>query len=187
MLLPAGALLVHQLRYLLTYGSSASDELSAQGHAYFASLVPWIVLLTAGGLGWFVARLARAPGLGIERVRARPFLRLWLTTGAGLVGIYVLQEFLEGLFADGHPAELVGIFGHGGWWAVPAAAAVGFLIVAALRVGQVLARLVARSESNRRVRNVVGTLRMPDALLLVAGSPLADAAAGRAPPVLSAG
>ena len=33
-LLPAGALLVHQLRYLLAYGPGADSALSAQGHAY---------------------------------------------------------------------------------------------------------------------------------------------------------
>jgi hypothetical protein len=181
-LLPAGALLVHQLRYWLTYGSQTSNELGAQGHVYLGSLVPWIVMLLAGALGWFLTRLARASRFGSDGVKARPFLRLWATTGSGLVGIYALQEFFEGLFAEGHPTGLAGIFGHGGWWAVPTAAAVAGVIVALLRVGRALERLVGRTRRalHQRIADVVR--RSPATLFLVAGPPLAYAAAGRAPP-----
>jgi hypothetical protein len=181
-LLPAGALLVHQLRYWLSYGSQTSNELGAQGHAYLGSLVPWIVMLLAAALGWFLTRLARASRFGSDGVKARPFLRLWTTTGSGLLGIYALQEFLEGLLAEGHPAGLVGIVGHGGWWAVPAAAVVAGVIVALLRVGRTLERLVSRSRP-RLERRVVDVVRQwPATLFLVARPPLAYAAAGRAPP-----
>ncbi len=49
-----------------------------------------------------------------------------------MLGVYVLQEFLEGLLATGHPAGLAGIFGYGGWWAIPAAAAIGLVLAALL-------------------------------------------------------
>jgi hypothetical protein len=186
-LLPVGALVVHQLRYRLTYGSETGSQLGAQGHAYLGTLVPWMVMLAAGGLGWFIARLARAWHVGSDGTSARPLARLWATTGAGLVAIYSLQELLEGLLAEGHPTGFVGIFGHGGWWSVPVAAAVSFAIVALLRVGQTLVQLVARSPRTLRSHRVRNHLPPPLALLLVTGPPLAYTAAGRAPPARSAG
>jgi len=186
-LVPAGALIVHQLRYLLTYGSQTSDELGAQGHAYLGSLVPWLVILVAGALGCFLTRLARAARFGSDGARVRPFLRLWTSTWFGLVAIYALQEFLEGLFAQGHPTGLVGIFGHGGWWAVPAAASVAAVIVALLRVGRALVRLAGGSQGRSRARIVTTARTYPATLFLVARAPLAYAAAGRAPPVQRGG
>ena len=186
-LLPAGALLVHQIRYWLTYGSQASDELNQQGHAYLGSLVPWIVLLVAGGLGCFVARLARARRLGGDGGDTRPFVSLWATTAAGLVAIYFLQELVEGLFASGDPTSVAEIFGHGGWWSAPAAAAVSFAVVALLRVGRTLVQLAARSGRAPRSRTVVTASRRPADVYLAALPPLAYAAAGRAPPALLSG
>ena len=34
------------------------------------------------------------------------------------------------LLAAGHPTGLAGIFGYGGWWAIPAASAVGLVLAA---------------------------------------------------------
>lgn len=184
LLLPAAALLVHQLRYWLAYGSQASNQLAYQGHAYLGSLVPWVVMLAAGGLGCFVSRLARARRVGGDEGRLRPFLRLWATTGGGLVAVYSLQELLEGFFAQGHPGGLAGIFGHGGWWAVPAAAVISLAVVSLLRVAGKLVRLAVRSRGTRRRRALPASFRPPFALLPVAAGPLAGAAAGRAPPFL---
>ena len=55
---------------------------------------------------------------------------MWALCSAALVAIYVSQEFLEGLFATGHPAGLAGIFAYGGWWSIPAAIAVGLVLAA---------------------------------------------------------
>jgi hypothetical protein len=187
-LLPAGALLVHQLRYTLAYGSQASNQLAVQGHAYLGSLVPWIVALLAAGLWCFVARLARAWHIGRDDGGTRPLFRLWATTGLGLVAIYALQELLEGLLVGGHPPGLEGIFGHGGWWSVPVAAVVALATVALLRVGRTLAQLAARSSTPPRgIRTAIAALRGTTGACTVALSPLAYAAAGRAPPVWHAG
>jgi hypothetical protein len=180
-LLPASALLVHQLRYLLTYGSATDNQLAAQGHAYLGSTVPWLVMLTAAGFGLFLARLARARRDGADAVPGRSFRTVWLSTSAGLVAIYAMQEALEALFATGHPGGLAGIFGHGGWWAVPAALAVGFGIACLLRVGSSLARLAARRPGAPHVRSLSPSPRIT---LLPRRRPLAAAAAGRAPPYL---
>jgi hypothetical protein len=181
-LLPAGALVVHQLRYTLTYGSQATNQLADQGHAYLGSLVPWIVLLAAAGLGGFVSRLAHAWHSGGAQPRALPLFRLWATTGAGLVAIYSLQELLEGLLAQGHPGGLTGIYGHGGWWAIPAAAAVALVTVLLLRVAHTLVRLAARPRVSLRRKLHVAT--RPVSVVRTPGRPLANSAAGRAPPGL---
>ncbi|MGB0091523.1 MAG: hypothetical protein WBP81_03165, partial [Solirubrobacteraceae bacterium] len=132
-LVPAAALLVHQLRFMLAFGGAAGAELARQGHSYLHSLVPWIVLLVGvavGGFLWALGRAARG-----QRSVPRYTLSLaalWLVCSVALVAIYVCQEFLEGLFATGHPAGLAGIFGYGGWWSIPAAMCVGLVLAAIL-------------------------------------------------------
>jgi hypothetical protein len=128
-LVPAAALVVHQLRFWLAFGGSASVELARQGHSYLHSLVPWIVLLLGVAVGAFLWALGRA----VAGQRSIPrytisLLGLWLVCSACLVTIYVTQEFLEGLFASGHPAGLAGIFGYGGWWSIPVALCVGLVL-----------------------------------------------------------
>jgi hypothetical protein len=177
-LLPAAALLVHQLRYWLAYGSAASNELADQGHAYLGTVAPWVVIITAGGLGCFLARLLR--GRPVMQ-RSRSFAELWGGTAAGLIAIYVLQESLEGLLAYGHPGGFAGVFGHGGWSAIPAAIAVAFGVALLLRVGESLVRLVSRART-LPMRSPVARVRAGEVLLRV--RPLASAAAGRAPPRL---
>ena len=132
-LLPAAALAVHQLRYLLAYGSAAGMELQRQGHSYLHSVVPWIILVVALVVGGFLRALGRAFSGQTSLSRfSLSFTALWLVCTVALVAIYGCQEFLEGLFATGHPAGLVGIFGFGGWWAIPAAACVGLVLAADL-------------------------------------------------------
>jgi hypothetical protein len=128
-LMPAAALLVHQLRYTLAFGGHADVQLARQGHAYLHSLVPWIVLLVAGAVGAFLWALGRA--LGGQRTLPRYTLSLtglWLACSFALVAIYLTQELLEGLLATGHPIGLAGVFGYGGWWAIPAALCVGLVL-----------------------------------------------------------
>jgi hypothetical protein len=50
-----------------------------------------------------------------------------------LLAMYSLQESLEGALATGHPGGLAGVFGHGGWVAIPLSAAVGLALALALR------------------------------------------------------
>jgi len=148
-LVPAAGLAVHQLRYWLAFGSGTTAELRVQGHSYLHSLVPWIVLLIAISAGMFLRALGRALGGRCSLPRyTLSFAALWLTCAACLVAIYVCQEFLEGLFAVGHPGGLIGIFGYGGWWSVPAALAVG-LVLAAMFHG---ARWVLLEVAQRRRR-----------------------------------
>ncbi len=128
-LVPVAAFAVHQLRYLLAYGSGASAELTDTGHSYLHSVVPWIMLLVGTSVGAFLWSLGRAAA-GKRSVGGRglSFLALWLVCAICLVAIYCTQEFLEGLFATGHPTGIEGIFGFGGLWALPSAVGVSLVL-----------------------------------------------------------
>src|SRR3954449_6668550 len=104
LLTPAAALVVHQARYSLTYGSRANAELAAQGHSYLHSLVPWTILALGIGASMFVRRVARAARTGHSGSFSRlSAVGVWALTTAALFGIYAAQETLEELSVSGHP------------------------------------------------------------------------------------
>jgi hypothetical protein len=130
-LLPPAALAVHQLRYVLAYGAASGAELQRTGHSYLNSLVPWLVALIALAAGCFLRSLGRAlAGRTSVGGFTCSFAGLWAACAGALVAIFFCQEFLEGVFATGHPAGLTGVFGYGGWWAIPAAACIGLVLAA---------------------------------------------------------
>ena len=181
---PAGVLAVHQLRYQLAFGGQSGHELSAQGHAYLSSLAPPIALLFALGFGLTLANLAQAWRSGrVRRSPSHPLLALWLLVSAGLVAVYIGQESLEGLLSSGHPGGLAGVFGDGGWLAIPAALAVGGLIALVLRGASAAERWAARrSRSFRQSRRRTIATPRPLEVWISRPEPLASEAAGRAPP-----
>jgi hypothetical protein len=139
------------------------------------------VLLAALGSGSFLLRVARALA-GSRRDRTlRPFLELWGISTGSLAAIYVVQELLEGLFAVGHPAGFAGVLGHGGWWALMLALVAGAAVASLLRVA---CAIVAAAErlARRPLFGLPPLARRLEAVSLVPRSPLAGAAAGRAPP-----
>jgi hypothetical protein len=169
---------VHQLRYWLTYGPQASTQLADQGHAYLGSIVPWLVLATGAALGGRLVSVASRRG---PAARVRPFVAVWAACAFALVAIYTAQELLEGMFAQGHPGGIAGVFGHGGWWSVPLSVGIAFAIALLVRVGAALERVVARPPKLSFAPSPV-LARRPRTPHLVAFRPLAAAAAGRAPP-----
>jgi hypothetical protein len=184
-LLPAAALLVHQLRFMLAFGGHAGAQLEMQGHSYLHSWAPWIVLMIAVAVGGFLWALGRA--LAGQRSAPRyalSLLALWIVCAACLVAIYIVQEFMEGLLATGHPAGLAGIFGYGGWWSIPAALAVGLVLATIFHGARwVLDEIASRAQralTHRAVR-VVASRRPRDAWLPRV-SPLAEGWSGRGPP-----
>lgn len=183
-LMPAAAFAVHQLRYWLAFHGMAAATLQRQGHVYLHSLAPWIVLLLALSGGAFLRALGRA--LGGERSLARhglSFLILWLLSAALLVLIYAGQELLEALFATGHPAGLAGVFGYGGWWAIPAALCVGLVLAAAFHGARWALRMAA-AHASLTPRRPRGTLRAHPraAPLRLAPAPVAAGWSDRGPP-----
>jgi len=185
-LLPPAAFAVHQLRYYLAYGSKAGVELQRTGHSYLHSAVPWLVLVIALVVGGFLRALGRAFSGHTSAPRFTISLAgLWLACSAGLVAIFTCQEFLEGLFATGHPAGLVGIFGFGGWWAIPAALCIGLVLAAVFHGARWVLREVADRYARTRVvgsRRLVLVSRPPD-VLVARLAPLAGGWSGRGPPL----
>jgi hypothetical protein len=182
LLVPAAALVVHQARYTLAYGAHANDELAAQGHSYLHSVVPWTILALGIGASMFLRRVALAARTGRAASTARVSTPiLWMLTTSALLAIYAVQETLEELSLSGHPGGVAGVFGHGGWWALPAAAVVALVVVALLRLGRAVLVLAAKRAAARPRARSTG-VRLPHPVSLVAPAPLALARAGRAPP-----
>jgi hypothetical protein len=183
--MPAAAFAVHQLRYDLAYGSAAGAMLRRTGHSYLHSVVPWIVLLVAVALGGFLGALGRAvAGQRSPRRYTTSLLGLWLACAAFLIAIFATQEFLEGLFATGHPSGLAGIFGYGGWWSIPAAICIG-LVLAALFHGAlwVLDEAARRHDRSRpQPKTPAAPTPFPADVLLVRLAPLAEGWSRRGPP-----
>lgn len=185
--MPPAALAVHTLRFVLAYGSDAGADLQRTGHSYLHSLVPWIVLLLALAVGAFLSALGRAfTGRSPLPRYTVSLTALWLACSLSLVAIYTCQEFLEGLFVAGHPAGLAGIFGYGGWWAIPAAVFIGLVLAAVLHGAHWVVRAVAagwaRRHSSRRRGPARPRLRPRDAFVPVV-APLAGGWSVRGPPM----
>jgi hypothetical protein len=184
-LLPAAAFAVHQLRYWLAFGGDAGAWLQAQGHSYLQSLVPWVVLLIAIAAGGFMRALGRALGGRYSLPRySLSFAALWLVCAASLVAIYVSQEFLEGLFATGHPPGLAGILGYGGWWCIPAALGVGLVLAAVFHGARwVLGEAVELARRSAPIASRQTAAPRPlRAALIPRVAPLAVGWSGRGPP-----
>lgn len=184
-LMPAAAFAVHELRYLLAFGGHAGAELQRQGHSYLHSLVPWIVLLLALATGIFVKAMRDAfrGQSSLPRYTAS-FTALWLVCAGSLLCIYVAQELLEGWFATGHPAALAGIFGYGGWWAIPAALVIGLLLAALLHgAREMLAAIAHRSRSCGVQTREPASPPRPRAPFFARPAALASGWSGRGPPV----
>src|SRR5688500_3023461 len=94
LLLPAAALVVHELRYRLAHGEEAGAVLAAEGHGYLTSLAPWAALLLALALGAFLVRVACSAAGETNASPCRSFAGLWALASGSLVAIYVSQELL---------------------------------------------------------------------------------------------
>jgi hypothetical protein len=174
------------LRYVVADGDHAGRVLRGQGDGYVSSLVPWLIVLGAIGLGGLVllsARALRDPRLGGEW-RRRRIAVLWVGSTVLVLGGYVLQESLEVLVGDAHQSLLPLAFGGGGWIAVPLSVAVGLLWALVARgAGEVLALVCRRVERAARPRLERGVFPGRAVGFSKAHAcPLARRLAGRAPP-----
>jgi hypothetical protein len=191
LLLPLGVLAVHQLRFQLAFGSAAGSRLAREGHGYLATFEPFALLAAAIAAGAFIGRLARAWQTGDgapDGVHKRhPVLRSWALCATALLAAYCAQELLEGIFAAGHPGGLAGVFGAGGWLAVPLAGLAGAALASALRVADTLIQAAAAASRTARPTAIAYDSRRPEP------APISDwrldpgcgIAAGRAPPTAS--
>ncbi len=185
--MPAAVLTVHQLRYQLAFGSHADGKLASQGHQYLGALAPAVAMLLAIGVGLLLASVAsawrRGAGEGEARTPAFAFPRIWLFAAVSLLAIYCGQELLEGFLASGHPEGLAGVFGAGGLWAIPLSILLGGVVALGLRAADAAVRWAAGRRVRPRVPRAPARHRPRLPLVSLAlRQPLADAAAGRAPP-----
>jgi hypothetical protein len=184
-LVPPATFAVHQLRYLLAYGGAASGELARTGHSYLQSVVPWLVMLIALAAGCLLRAVGRACSGQTSRAGfTLSFAGLWVVCAALLVVIFAGQELLEGLFATGHPAGLAGIFGYGGWWALPAAVCVGLVLAAVFHGARWVVSEVARRAGRRPRITAVAALvaARPCAAFVAPAAPLLAGWSSRGPP-----
>ena len=186
-LLWPAAFAVHQLRYMLAYGHVAGVVLQRTGHAYLHSVVPWLVGVIALSAGCFLWAIGRALARQTSAARfSVSFAGLWLLCSVALVAIFACQELLEGMFAFGHPAGLVGVFGYGGWWAVPAAVCVGLVLAAVFHGARWIVEIVARRRHHTGSRGRCPSVPRPSVVLLsLAPAPLLAGWSSRGPPGLN--
>jgi hypothetical protein len=172
-LLLVGSFLVHQGRFLIAHGDGASRALDATGHGYLLALEPLIGVLLATLVADLVGRLLlgdHATGPPRNRVA------VWLV--GSLLAVYTGQELLEGLVSAGHADGLAGVFGHGGWIAVPLAVVVGTTLSLFVRP---TSALVVRAARLPLVQAPARPFAWSGAVLVPAGAP-ARHLAGRGPP-----
>ena len=131
-LLTLGALAVHQLRYLLAFGSESGAVLHREGHDYLAEAIP--VLLTVA-VAMIAARLiAGAASVRSAGAVAGPPGRQALLYSGALLCVFWAQELAEGALSAGHPGGLAAIAANGAWIAVPLACLLGLAAAVAERL-----------------------------------------------------
>lgn len=182
-LLGAGGFALHELRYVLAYGDASGAVLRAQGHAYLDAVAAVVALALVAACAGLLAAVLRRRGATTTAPRWRS---RWPLASGALLGVYAAQELVEGALSPGHPAGLVGVFGHGGWIAVPLALLLGALVAALLRgADAVLARFAVAPPRLRIPRAPrLARPRAPLSVRLRPAAALAGPGAGRAPPLL---
>jgi hypothetical protein len=181
-LLAAGALGLHQLRYAFGYGAGAEDALRAQGHAYLGPVTAVVLVATIIALAMALHRVASGAAAAS---RGQRLLRLWAGAAGALLTIFAVQESIEGIVAAGHPGGLGALVDHGGWTALPLAAAIGLAIALLLRGARTAAhaaRAVARRLAPRVSLRAPLALVPPPAPVRSRRPVLVAVAAGRGPP-----
>ncbi len=174
----SGAFALHQLRYLLAFGSNSAN-LAEHGHRYMTALLPAIAVLILAGA---VATLIRGTE-GASSARAPLTRRIGMLAGA-LLAIYVAQESLEAALSVGHPVLPAAVLEHGGWLALPLSLAIGTLSALLARALEGVERALALVHAirlRRRPPAVSGRARPVHGLRL-ASAPLAFGLARRPPP-----
>jgi hypothetical protein len=171
-LVTVAALVLHELRYMIGYGSDSHEALASQGHAYLplAGALAGGALAVAGAR--FVARLLRPAA----EERAPRLVKAWLYASVALLVIYACQESVEGAALASHDGVVV----------IPLALVLGGLVAFVLRgASRVLSAAVRRAHAvARRKPPTAPRPRLRAASSARAGL-LALNLAGRAPPAVA--
>lgn len=181
-LLVLAAIGVHQLRYLVAYGSEGGAALEAQGHGYLSALLPDL----AGGAALLTVATVAASAIGHRSCSAsRTRLPQWLLCSISILIAFAFQELIEGLVSSGHPSGLAALSANGGWLALPLAIVFGVLVALALRLldnaDRVIVRLVEQRGRRRADSKPLAPRQQP--AMTPARLALAFGFARRPPPV----
>ena len=162
-LMPAGAFAVHQLRYMLAFGSRAGMELARQGHC-----VP--ALARAVDRATRASR-RRVPAAGLDgRSAVRRSIPRYTLSFAALWMVCAPPAWWRctsprsssrACSRPGIPAGLAGIFGYGGWWSIPAAFCVGLVLAAIFHGARLGARGGSRAQRGKTVAGDAGLRSAP--------------------------
>jgi hypothetical protein len=182
-LIAIASLLLHELRYVLGYGSHAGEALAAQGHGYlpFAGVAAVVLLAAAGAQ--LLRLLGRAWRTGAGSGAPMPFGLAWLAATLTLAGVYTGQELLEGALAAGHPGGLDAVTAHGGLVAYPLAFAFGALVALGLRGAHAVVAAVARLGRRFQPRVRIPHTRRAATAVRVPRGAFASGSAVRGPPL----
>lgn len=173
--------MVHELRYLAGHGGDAEQALADHGHAYLTFLTPLVGLLLAAAATHFVWSVRARREDRCERTGRLDTLRL-----AGiLLAVYVGQELVEGLLASGHPDGLSGVFGDGGWTAIPLSVVVAAVLTLMSRGARRLVEGVFARAARQLFGSATAPRARPAAVTFEACASLARHGAERAPPLLA--
>jgi hypothetical protein len=179
-ILAIGAFAVHQLRYLLAFGDSASAQLAQEGHRYMSDLLPPLaVLVLAAALATMVRGTEGASPTRVPLTR-----RIAVFAGA-LLAIYVCQELFEGLIATGHASGLTALVAGGGWIALPLALTIGALAALLAHMLESVERVIAVIHAEWPLRSRPPAVRgtaLPARGISLLSAPLAFGLARRPPP-----
>jgi hypothetical protein len=182
------ALAIHGIRSEARLGGHAHQEIAQYAHGYLGTATLVVGVLAALAAAHFLARLVvprrAAHGAGYVPPGALP---LWRVAAIALLCISLGQELVESVVATGDPATLGDVVGHGGWTTVPVAIVFGGAVALAVHGSDTAIAFAARA-SRAPVRGVGSTEHhgaLPNAHPR-RSAPLADLAAGRAPPLASA-
>ena len=181
-LLAAGAFAVHQLRYLVAYGDGADHALRESGHGYLSAVGPLIGLSMALLAAQLLLRLVAPSGPSAPATRRGLTV---LLTGA-LIVVFTSQEMLEGLLVAGHDHGLAGVFGGGGWTALPLALLIGMAFARFVRLADAATRadLLPLRLAAPTLPSTPADVVLRPQILGFRNAPLARHLAGRAPPYL---
>jgi hypothetical protein len=181
-LIAVASLGLHQLRYLLGYGSHAHDALAAQGHAYLSLVGLAGALVLALAAAQLMAALSRAWRTGAGEGAPPPVGLVWLAASVSLAGVYTGQELLEAALSAGHPGGVAALTAHGGLMAYPLAVVIGLVVALALRGAAVAVAAVARRRRSPASRERGPSRFGPVAVDRRSRAALAGGVSPRAPP-----
>lgn len=172
----AGALVLHELRYVLV-----GQHQDPHAHAYLGWLVPALIATLALAVIEFAIRLTRGPR-GRTGALASAGVR-WLAVSSLLVCIFAVQESAEMLLSHGRLDIADSLVVHGAWVAMPLAFVLGAAIALLLRgAAALLARCPRRKSARTTELEATRSLPRPRRPRLAV---LACHLAGRAPPRLA--